>query len=71
MIAIIDSGGANIASVRFALERLGVDGQLTQVAPVDRLDAEVGPLAQQALVAVRLPRDVQHIHSQHALCHLG
>ena len=29
MIAIIDSGGANIASVRFALERLGVDGQLT------------------------------------------
>ena len=29
MIAIIDSGGANIASVRFALERLGVDGVLT------------------------------------------
>jgi glutamine amidotransferase len=29
MIAIIDSGGANIASVRFALERLGVDAQLT------------------------------------------
>lgn len=29
MIAIIDSGGANIASVRFALERLGVDGKLT------------------------------------------
>lgn len=29
MIAIIDSGGANIASVRFALERLGVDGRLT------------------------------------------
>ena len=26
---IIDSGGANIASVRFALERLGVDGVLT------------------------------------------
>ena len=29
MIAIIDSGGANIASVRFALERLGADGMLT------------------------------------------
>ena len=29
MIAIIDSGGANIASVRFALERLGVAGELT------------------------------------------
>lgn len=29
MIAIIDSGGANIASVRFALERCGVDAVLT------------------------------------------
>ena len=29
MIAIIDGGGANIASVRFALERLGVAGELT------------------------------------------
>ena len=29
MIAIIDSGGANIASVRFALERLGVDSVLS------------------------------------------
>ena len=29
MIAIIDSGGANIASVRFALERLGLDSVLT------------------------------------------
>jgi len=29
MIAIIDSGGANIASVRFALERLGVEAELT------------------------------------------
>ena len=28
MIAIIDSGGANIASVRFALARLGVDSVL-------------------------------------------
>lgn len=29
MIAIIDSGGANIASVKFALERLGADSILT------------------------------------------
>lgn len=28
-VAIIDSGGANIASLRFALERLGVDATLT------------------------------------------
>ena len=30
MIAIIDSGGANIASVRFALERLGAESVLTK-----------------------------------------
>lgn len=29
MLAIVDSGGANIASVRFALERLGVSSELT------------------------------------------
>ena len=29
MLAIVDSGGANIASVRFALERLGVCSELT------------------------------------------
>jgi len=29
MIAIIDSGGANIASVTFALERCGATGTLT------------------------------------------
>jgi imidazole glycerol-phosphate synthase subunit HisH len=28
-LAIIDSGGANIASVRFAIDRLGVDSELT------------------------------------------
>jgi glutamine amidotransferase len=28
-LAIIDSGGANIASVRFAIERLGVNAELT------------------------------------------
>jgi glutamine amidotransferase len=34
MIAIIDSGGANIASVRFALERLGVEARLTADAEI-------------------------------------
>ncbi|MBI3884425.1 MAG: imidazole glycerol phosphate synthase subunit HisH [Opitutae bacterium] len=29
MLALVDSGGANLASVRFALERLGVRGELT------------------------------------------
>ncbi len=29
MLAIVDSGGANIASVRFALERLGIASELT------------------------------------------
>jgi glutamine amidotransferase len=29
MLAIVDSGGANLASVKFALERLGVAGELT------------------------------------------
>ena len=36
MIAIIDSGGANIASVKFALERLGVGSVLTDNVNVIR-----------------------------------
>ena len=36
MIAIIDSGGANIASVKFAIERLGMTGTLTTDADVIR-----------------------------------
>jgi len=35
-VAIIDSGGANIASLRFALERLGVDSELTADAETIR-----------------------------------
>lgn len=34
MIVLIDSGGANIASIRFALQRCGVDSQLTDDADV-------------------------------------
>ncbi len=40
-IAIIDSGGANIASLRFAFERLGIDAELTTdkatIANADRV----------------------------------
>jgi glutamine amidotransferase len=36
MLAIVDSGGANIASVRFALERLGVQSELTADVAVIR-----------------------------------
>lgn len=35
-VAIIDSGGANIASMVFALERLGIEAQLTRDAAVVR-----------------------------------
>lgn len=35
-LAIIDSGGANIASLRFAIERLGVESELTTDASVLR-----------------------------------
>ena len=41
MIAIVDSGGANIASVRFALERLGVRSELTADPAVIRAAARV------------------------------
>jgi glutamine amidotransferase len=41
MLAIVDSGGANIASVRFALERLGVQGELTADPAVIRAAGRV------------------------------
>ena len=41
MLAIVDSGGANIASVRFALERLGVRSELTADPAVIRAAARV------------------------------
>lgn len=40
-VAIIDSGGANIASVRYALERLGATGTLTTDADVIRASDRV------------------------------
>jgi glutamine amidotransferase len=40
-VAIIDGGGANIASLRFALARLGVDGELTADADAIRSASHV------------------------------
>lgn len=40
-VAIIDGGGANIASLRFALARLGVDGELTADPEVIRSASHV------------------------------
>ena len=58
MIAIIDSGGANIASVKFALERLGVGSVLTDDVSVIRSADKVilpgvgaAPIAMQRLVS--------------------
>ena len=40
-LAIIDSGGANIASLRFAIERLGIDSQVTTDAATLRAATHV------------------------------
>ena len=40
-LAIIDSGGANIASLRFAIERLGIDSQVTTDAMTVRAATHV------------------------------
>ena len=40
-LAIIDSGGANIASLRFAIERLGIDSQITTDAATLRAATHV------------------------------
>ncbi len=61
MIAIIDSGGANIASVKFALERLGVGSVLTDDVNVIRSANKVilpgvgvAPVAMHRLVSTGL-----------------
>ena len=44
MIAIIDSGGANIASIRFALERCGAEARLTaDSAEIESADKVILP----------------------------
>ena len=61
MIAIIDSGGANIASVQFALERLGAESVLTKDVKIIQSADKVllpgvgaAPIAMQNLVEYEL-----------------
>ena len=62
MIAIIDSGGANIASVQFALERLGAESVLTRdVAEIAAADRVLLPGVGAAPVAMQALKDAQLI----------
>ena len=62
MIAIIDSGGANIASVQFALERLGARSVLTRdAAEIVAADRVLLPGVGAAPVAMKVLRDAQLI----------
>ena len=68
MIAIIDSGGANIASVQFALERLGAESVLTrdaaEIAEADRVllpGVGAAPVAMQALKDAQLIEPIRKL----------
>ena len=62
MIAIIDSGGANIASVQFALERLGAESVLTRdAAEIAAADQVLLPGVGAAPVAMQALKDAQLI----------
>lgn len=68
MIAIIDSGGANIASVKFALERLGAESVLTvdaeEIAAADRVllpGVGAAPVAMQTLKDAQLIKPIQKL----------
>jgi glutamine amidotransferase len=68
MIAIIDSGGANIASVQFALERLGAESVLTrdaaEIAAADRVllpGVGAAPVAMQALKDAQLIEPIRKL----------
>ena len=68
MIAIIDSGGANIASVQFALHRLGAESVLTrdikQIQSADRVllpGVGAAPVAMQSLRDARLLEPIRQL----------
>lgn len=68
MIAIIDSGGANIASVKFALERLGASSVLTNDLDIIRSAEKVllpgvgaAPIAMQRLSDLGLVDCIQNL----------
>ena len=69
MIAIIDSGGANIASVQFALKRLGAQSVLTRdAAEIAAADRVLLPGVGAAPVAMKALRDAQLIEPIRQLC---
>ena len=68
MIAIIDSGGANIASVQFALERLGAHSVLTcdaaEIAASERVllpGVGAAPVAMKALSDAQLIEPIRQL----------
>lgn len=68
MIVIIDSGGANIASVQFALERLGAQSVLTrdaaEIAAADRVllpGVGAAPVAMKALDDAQLIEPIRQL----------
>ena len=69
MIAIIDSGGANIASVQFALERLGARSVLTRdAAEITAADRVILPGVGAAPVAMKALSDAKLIEPIRQLC---
>ncbi len=62
MIAIVDSGGANITSIRFAFERLGVETALTACPKVIQQASHV------ILPGVGAAQDAMVRLEQHGLC---
>lgn len=68
MIAVIDSGGANIASVQFALQRLGASSILTrdinQIRSADRVilpGVGAAPIAMQSLGTAELIEPIRQL----------
>ena len=60
MIAVVDSGGANIASVMFALERLGVKARLTSDAgAIQSAERVILPGVGTAKVAMRQLQELE------------
>lgn len=67
-VVLIDSGGANIGSVRYALERLGVDAPLTaDVATIRAAERVILPGVGAAAAAMRRLRELGLIETIRAL----
>jgi glutamine amidotransferase len=67
-VVLVDSGGANIGSVRYALQRLGVDAQLTGDGDViRRADRVILPGVGAAAAAMRRLRELDLVATLRAL----